>query len=61
LDVDVRVLAASNRNLKAEIADGRFRDDLFYRLAVVEIVMPALKELGPDDISRLADHFVRRM
>ncbi|HEY7746723.1 MAG TPA: sigma-54 dependent transcriptional regulator [Desulfuromonadales bacterium] len=58
--VDVRVLAATARDLKAEIARGRFRDDLYYRLAVVEIQIPPLRE-RPDDIPLLAEDFVRRI
>jgi two-component system, NtrC family, response regulator len=55
--VDVRVLAASNRDLKAEMAQQRFREDLFYRLSVVNIVVPPLRERG-DDLRILADFFL---
>jgi DNA-binding NtrC family response regulator len=54
---DARVLAATNRDLEAEIAAGRFREDLFYRLNVMEIHIPPLRE-RPEDILPLATHFI---
>ncbi len=56
--VNVRVLAASNRGLRQAIASGQFREDLFYRLCVVTIALPSLRE-RPEDILPLADHFIR--
>src|SRR6267142_2891419 len=55
-----RVIAASNRDLKSESDAGRFRLDLYYRLAVIQIDMPALSERG-DDVLLLADHFISQM
>jgi DNA-binding NtrC family response regulator len=55
--VDVRILSASNKNLEEEIRQGRFREDLYYRLKVIHIVMPALREIR-DDIPLLASHFL---
>jgi transcriptional regulator with PAS, ATPase and Fis domain len=57
LPFDVRIIAASNRNLRAEVNAGRFRPDLFYRLAVVEIFLPPLRE-RLDDLAALVDHFL---
>jgi two-component system nitrogen regulation response regulator NtrX len=57
IKVDVRVLAATNKDLKAEIRTGRFREDLYFRLNVIPIFVPPLRE-RPDDIALLADHFM---
>jgi two-component system nitrogen regulation response regulator NtrX len=58
--VDVRVIAATNKNLHEEIREGRFRDDLFFRLNVIPIFVPPLRERG-DDVLRLARHFVSEL
>jgi Nif-specific regulatory protein len=55
--VDVRVIAATNRDLEKDVAEGRFRRDLYFRLRVLEIVVPALRK-RPEDISQLADYFL---
>ena len=55
--VDVRVIAATNKNIKDEIAQNRFREDLYHRLAVIEIHVPSLND-RKDDITLLADHFL---
>ena len=55
--IDVRVLAATNRDLDADVREGRFREDLLYRLRVVEIDVPPLRE-RPEDILSLTRHFV---
>jgi transcriptional regulator with PAS, ATPase and Fis domain len=57
--IDVRVLAATNRNLKREVEEGRFRDDLYYRLNVMEIHIPPLRE-RPEDIPLLVDHLIKK-
>jgi two-component system, NtrC family, response regulator HydG len=56
--VDVRVIAASNKDLPAEIEAGRFREDLYYRLNVVQVSVPPLRDRG-EDIALLADHFLK--
>lgn len=59
LSVDVRVIATTNRDLKEEVKEGNFREDLFYRLNVVPILLPPLRE-RKEDIPLLADHFLRK-
>jgi len=59
IKVNVRILATSNRLLEQEVRKGNFREDLFFRLNVVNIVVPSLRE-RPDDIPLLADHFSKK-
>jgi Nif-specific regulatory protein len=56
--VDVRIVTATNRDLARMVKDGAFREDLYYRIKVVELLMPPLRERGPEDLERLARHFV---
>jgi two-component system, NtrC family, response regulator PilR len=59
IPVDVRVIAATNRNLDASVADGQFREDLYYRLSVIPVQVAPLRE-RPDDIELLANHFLKK-
>ncbi|MCO5170162.1 MAG: sigma-54 dependent transcriptional regulator [Planctomycetes bacterium] len=60
LPVDVRIVASTNRDLELEVAEGRFRKDLYYRLDVLNVVMPPLRERG-DDVLLLAQHFLKTL
>ena len=57
IEVDIRILSASNRDLKKAIEDGEFREDLYFRLAVVTVEIPPLRDRG-DDIIEIAEHFL---
>jgi len=57
--VDIRIIAATNRQLKEEVKQGRFREDLFYRLNVINIVIPPLRQ-RLEDIRLLVDHFIKK-
>ena len=59
LQVDVRLVAATNRELQREVAERRFREDLYFRLSVLPITVPPLRERG-DDVALLARHFLER-
>lgn len=60
LSVDVRVICATNQNLRHLMQSGKFREDLYYRLSVIPIHLPSLRE-RPDDIPLLIDHFLRKL
>lgn len=59
VEIDVRVVATTNRNLEKEVADGKFREDLFYRLNVFRIHLPPLRD-RKDDIPELVEHFISK-
>jgi len=59
LNADVRIIAATNRDLKKEVENGRFREDLYYRLNVIKIHLPSLRE-RPGDIVIFANHFLKK-
>ena len=58
-EIDVRIMAATHKDLRAEVRSGRFREDLYYRLNVIPITIPPLRERS-EDIPLLADHFLRK-
>jgi two-component system response regulator PilR (NtrC family) len=60
LNVDVRILSATHRDLEQDLSDGRFRQDLYYRINVIEIAVPALRD-HPEDIPALAAYFLNRL
>jgi two-component system NtrC family response regulator len=59
LDIDVRIISASNKDLKEEVSMGRFREDLFYRLNVIHVSLPALRE-RMDDMPLLVNYFIQK-
>ena len=59
ISADIRIIAATNKNLKEEVAAGRFREDLFFRLNVVYLILPPLRQ-RPEDIRPLVDHFIKK-
>ena len=59
IDVDIRIVSATNRDLRALVAEGKFREDLYYRVNVIDIALPPLRERS-DDIELLATHFLRK-
>ena len=59
IDIDIRIVSATNRDLRALVAEGKFREDLYYRVNVIDVALPPLRERS-DDIELLATHFLRK-
>ena len=59
MDVDIRIVAATNKNLQEAVSKGEFREDLFYRLSVVRIVLPPLRD-RKDDVPLFIRHFFKK-
>ena len=60
IDVDFRVISASHQDLEAQVQQGKFRQDLFFRIHVMDLVLPPLRERG-NDILLLAEHFIQKI
>lgn len=60
IEVDVRVITATNKDIKEQVEEGKFREDLFYRLHIIPITLPALRE-RPGDVELLVDHFIDKL
>ncbi|MCH1933269.1 sigma 54-interacting transcriptional regulator, partial [Shewanella sp. A25] len=60
ISVNVRIIAATNRNLEEEVSQGTFREDLYYRLNVMPMYLPPLRE-RTEDLPELAEHMIKRL
>lgn len=61
IPLDIRIVATTNRDMKKEVKEGRFREDLFYRLNIFPLTLPPLRERGDEDILALAEYFVTKL